>query len=298
MSSNLLLNALKKANNELSTNSIKTYASVLNSLIKKNDLKVLNLDTLGSKKVFEYINKLPLKARKVLLSALLLFFKNDDSKAIAKQKELWKSMIKKDMEQDNENEEKQELTATQKENWMDWSAILKRRDELEYIPSGNKWSRKEINKFQDYLISALYTFNAPRRAQDYASMLMTKGTPKDNFIDWKAQEFIFNDYKTKKVYNTQKIKIDDQLFSLLKLWKKHNHTGVLLEDTHGHPMTPSKLSSRLGSIFGKTGFGVNILRHAYVSDNLKGMPFLDKIKDIASDLGHSPSETVLYKKKV
>lgn len=298
MSSNLLLNALKKANNELSINSIKTYASVLNSLIKKNDLKVLNLDTLGSKKVFEYINKLPLKARKVLLSALLLFFKNDDSKAIAKQKELWKSMIKKDMEQDNENEEKQELTATQKENWMDWSAILKRRDELEYIPSGNKWSRKEINKFQDYLISALYTFNAPRRAQDYASMLMIKGTPKDNFIDWKAREFIFNDYKTKKVYNTQKIKIDDQLFSLLKLWKKHNHTGVLLEDTHGQPMTPSKLSSRLGSIFGKTGFGVNILRHAYVSDNLKDMPFLDKIKDIATDLGHSPSETVLYKKKV
>jgi hypothetical protein len=298
MSSNPILSALTKANSALSSNTLKTYASYLNSLIKKNDLTVLNLSTIGSKKVFEYIKKLPLKARKVLLSALLLYFKNDDSKAIAKQKENWQSWIKEDMEQDKQNEEKQELTATQKENWLDWKDILKRRDELEYIPTGAKWSRKEINKFQDYLISALYTYNAPRRAQDYATMLMTKGSPKDNFIHWNTQEFIFNDYKTKKVYNTQKIKIADELFALLKLWKKHNKTGVLLEDTHGNPMTAKKLSSRLGSIFKKPGFGVNILRHSYVSDNLKGMPFLDKIKDIASDLGHSPSETVLYKKKV
>lgn len=298
MSSNTILNALSKANSALSINTIKTYASVLNSLVKKNDLKTLNLQQVTNSKVSSYINALPLKARKVLLSALLLFFKNDDSKAMEKQKEAWKDLIKKDMQKDNENEEKQELTSNQKENWLDWKDILKRRDELEYIPTGAKWSRKEINKFQDYLISALYTYNAPRRAQDYATMLMTKGSPKDNFIHWNTQEFIFNDYKTKKVYNTQKIKIADELFALLKLWKKHNKTGVLLEDTHGNPMTAKKLSSRLGSIFKKPGFGVNILRHSYVSDNLKGMPFLDKIKDIASDLGHSPSETVLYKKKV
>jgi integrase len=298
MSKNEILDHLKKQNSELSTNTIITYASVLNSFVKKNELKRLwMIDLIGGKQT-KAINSLPLKARKVLLSALLLYFKNDDSRAAKGEKEMWRIMMIDSKNEDKQNEEKQELTANQKENWMDWKDILKKRDELIYIPTGTKWSRKEINKFQDYLISALYTYNAPRRAQDYATMIMTKGSPKDNFIHWNTQEFIFNDYKTKKVYHTQKIKIADELFALLKLWKKHNKNGVLLEDTHGNPMTAKKLSNRLGSIFGKTGFGVNILRHSYVTDNLKGMPFLDKIKDIATDLGHSSNETVLYKKKV
>jgi pterin-4a-carbinolamine dehydratase len=49
----------------------------------------------------------------------------------------------------------------------------------------------------------------------------------------------------------------------------------------------------------KPGFGVNMLRHAFVSDvTLKDMPFVDELKAVADQLGHHPKETILYKKRI
>lgn len=297
MSENSLYKRLQQNKKELSVNSLKTYSSVIKSLMKKNNISDLSEENIKSKKVESYIKGLPLKARKVVLSALLIFFTNS-SKSFNNQKEEWKQLIQQDMKEDRANDEKQQLTATQKDNWMDWKDINKRREELKAKapePKG-KWSAKEKRAYMDYLIASLYTFNTPRRAQDYAEMAM-KAVKGGNYVDWKNEQFVFNNYKTAKDYGTQKIDIDPKLMEVLNVWKKYNTDPYMLYDYHGNPMNAKKLSARLGSIFQKPGFGVNILRHSFVSDKLKNVPFIDKLKEIAEELGHSSKETMLYKKR-
>lgn len=299
---NPFVHILHEKGSKLSMNTIKTYASMLNTMQKGMQFSIVDDFSIKDRsKILNYIKQRPLKARKVLASALLLLHGDSQLKAMKSFVEELKSLIHDDMVTDKQQEEKQVLTKNQKPNWLDWKNILEVRDKLK-VGISSKPSPSEVNKFMDYLIASLYTYNPPRRAMDYAIMVMNKPTSnaKDaNYIDWKNQKFVFNKYKTSKSYATQEIPINDELFKILKTWKMVSRTSpYLLLDTENKPMDSKKLSNRLASIFNKPGFGVNILRHSYVSNELKDTPFIDKLKEMAEDLGHSSAETLLYKKRV
>lgn len=290
---------------DLSLGSAKTYASVLRSMYKKLDIEggvstqsiVKNI-----KSIFKYAKEKPTKQRKQLLSAVLLFVDKNNAKIAFDIRELMSSATHDDFEQ----AKKQELTPNQKRAWLDWKSIISIRDKLasvsEPLWEKSNLSGSEFSTLQDYVIVCLYSYNAPRRAVDYC--LMRKGEPRnqsENGIRKKGDKmyFIFNTFKTAKEYGSQTIQVDSELRHVLAKWMKVNPCQWLLVGDNCDHLSSASLTKRLGRIFNKPGFGINILRHAYVSDvALKNMPFLNELEETAKELGHSSMETILYKKKV
>ena len=289
---------------ELSPSSAKTYASVLKTMYKKLDIDGgVSTTTIvkNIKAVLRYAKQKPIKQRKQLLSAVLLFVDKNNAKIAYEIRELMSDATNADYEQSK----KQELTPNQKRAWLDWKSIIAIREKLAAV-SEPLWEKAnlsgtEFSTLQDYVIVCLYSYNAPRRAVDYC--LMRKGEPrnnKENGIRRKGNKmyFVFNIFKTAKEYGAQTIQVDSELRDILMRWIKVNPCEWLLVGDNCDHLSSASLTKRLGRIFNKPGFGINILRHAYVSDvALKNMPFLNELEQTAKELGHSSMETILYKKK-
>jgi hypothetical protein len=304
MSSEGLASILAKKK-DISEGSAKTYAASLLALWRKVGL-TSPITATGVKKQFSKLVKglkdMKPKPRKVTASAMLLLLENN------KDTDTIKSLITDANKEDNTEEEKQELTPAQKAAWMDWKDILRVRERLEEeaepLFSKLNLSSAEVQKLQDYVIVCLFTYNPPRRLLDYC--WMRNGEPQnknENGVKRSGKAgspgtFVFNRYKTAKKYGTQTIAIPAPLWRILREWMTINPCPWLIADINCKQMTPNGLRKRMSRIFGKPGLGVNILRHAYVSDVvLPDMPFLDKLKKTAEQLGHSPEETLLYKKR-
>ena len=295
-----LVQELKVLKQNLTDSSATTYASTLRSMRKilnltgKIDAKFIRKYW---KPIIEYIQTKSPKQRKVIASAVLILT-NDERRVTT-----LKNIIADSSKEDNDIEVKQELTSFQKEGWANWKDILQKREELEETvrPLWTKLSltKKEFRQIEDLVLLSLYTHNAPRRLMDYC--FMSNGEPESdqvNGIDLKADPcFIFNVYKTSKTYGPQTIPIHPELYALLREYMKLNTAEWLVTNNKNQQMTPQQMTKRLSRIMNKKNFGVNILRHSYVSDVvLKGMPYLEDLKQTASELGHSMSETLLYKK--
>ncbi len=294
-----LVESLKALKQNLTHSSATTYASTLRSMrTSLNIRESINPKMIRKHwiSIIAYIKSKTAKQRKVVASAVLILT-NDERRVATLKNIIYEASI-----EDNNNEEKQELTSFQKDGWANWSDILEKRQELEEeirpLWTKLKLSQKEFRKIEDLVILSLFTYNAPRRLLDYS--LMRNGEPeseKVNGIDFNSDpSFIFNVYKTSKKYGRQVIPIHPELYSLLREYMKLNKSEWLITNSKNERMTPQQMNKRLSRIMNKKNFGVNILRHSYVSDVLKGMPFLDDIKKTATELGHSMSETLLYKK--
>jgi site-specific DNA-adenine methylase len=116
---------------------------------------------------------------------------------------------------------------------------------------------------------------------DYVNMRI-KGDidkDKDNYID--KNKFVFNSYKTAKVYGKQELSIPKPLQTILKKWIAVNPTDYLLFDTNGNKLTNVKLNQRFNKIFGKKA-SVNAMRHTYLTDKYK--PLMEQQKKMAEDM--------------
>lgn len=292
-----LVSVLKENKPNLSVSSARTYASNLGSVFKQLEIdeSVTKESILKHfKSIHRVMTSMPLKRRKTLASALIAMV--DEGKKTDELNEL-KDMVAKDSKKDKAEEEKQELTAGQKKSWLSWSEIEEKAQEIEDKLPKDAWEKPEkyYKQLEDYIMAMLYVLNPPRRALDYA-VLYWAPSKAHNWIDFRKQQFVFNVYKTAKKHAEQRVKINEKLLELLKKWRSVNNCNTVLCSSKGEQMTSSQITKRLANIFDKPGFGVNILRHAFVSDVLKGMPFLDSLKNIATSLGHTPGETILYKK--
>lgn len=286
----------------LKESSIKTYCFGLKALFKYLKFH-LSLDQFRIEdhieSVIEYLATLPCKRRICIISALV---------NIKQQHPTLEQLLKSCNEEDRTWENKQELTASQKLAYLDWESIIRTREQLanRVAPLWTKLSlsNEQFYQLQDYVIACLYTYSPPRRCMDYIFMRPHEPeTPYENGIltadsdeEVLQPHFIFQKYKTASTYGNQKIKIPFMLWGILREWIKINPYSWLLTH-HGKQMTSVSLTRTLQRIFERPGFGVNMLRHAFVSDEfLKDVPFLDELKDVAYSLGHSMSETMLYKK--
>jgi len=302
---------LKSLKPTLSDSSCQTYASLLRSLWKQIEMR----ETISRTSIIKYCqdivkeiessNQTTPKKAKQLYSALLVFESPDifESHDCFLQ---FRNLIHEHNQKDVLEDEKQVLTSRQQDAYLSWDDIIKRRSELEKDVK-DLWDKDhtmdDLWKIQDYVIACLYTMTSPRRLLDYAVMSKYPpvGTGDNGIIRQNGKMFFtFGHYKTSACYGQQVIAVPPALQDVLERWILINPANTLLfhKDLF-QVMTSKVLQKKLAQIFKKPGFGVNILRHAFITDKvLQDTPYVSELKEIATQMGHSVPQALLYKKHI
>jgi hypothetical protein len=273
------------------------YVASLASLAKALDFKDEKLFTTKPKEIITYLDTLTPSRSKSILSGLIAFVTN--KKVI----EAYKKKMVEVSATVRTDDEKQEKTDKQEENWMSWDDVMKLYKELEDeatpLFKKDKLNAQHMKTLQNYVILSMYVLIPPRRIADYTNF-KTKDINKkeDNYYDDESHELVFNSYKTAKNYGTQKVDCPVVLREVFQKWfpLSQKYSDYLLFNSYGSHLAQPQLTKMINNIFGKK-ISASMLRHIYVSDVvLKNMPKMDDLKQVASDMGHSMGEQMLYKK--
>ena len=135
----------------------------------------------------------------------------------------------------------------------------------------------------------------PRRSLDYSEMKIRNfDTKTDNY--YKANKFYFNKYKTFKTYGMQILDIPKEFNKVLKKWVKINTNDYMIYSSNGNKFTPPQITRTLNKIFGKK-ISTSMLRHIYLTDVYKDIPKINKMENLADQMGHSVFTAMEYIKR-
>jgi hypothetical protein len=260
-----LKDILAERRSSLSKSSITTYNSILTNLYKKifgeGEIHLNNFEE--TDKIIDFLKDISPNKRKTILSALVVL--TDNKK--------YRELMLEDISSYNKDMSHQEKSETQKENWLSEEEINATYDRLkkeaDYLYKKPTLTMGDLQIIQDYIILCLLggKYIPVRRSLDYVNMKKSGQLvkDKDNYIDWKKNEMIFNIFKTAKYYGKQELTIPSDLKRILNKWAKQSpHTDFLLFDNNSNPLTSVKLNQRFEKIFGKKA-SVNLLRHSYLT---------------------------------
>lgn len=272
-----LSKSIKEKRPQLSDSSLRTYSSLLFSLLKK--LNEPSLEKLNVEKVKEHILSIEKpQSRKTLCSALF----------VATGEEEYRQLMLDDIKVVNDKYKEQKVEPTRE--IKPYSDILLIHHELINKLKKNPSAENYVNVIISYLSCGINPDLPPRRILDYALMKMTSSKSNDeNFIE--KGNFIFNIYKTSKRYGKQVVSIPKELITIINKWKKVNETDYLLVTEKGEPFTSSSLSRRVTTIFGVT---MDALRSIYLSHIYKDIPKLSQMETTAYKMGHSVESALNY----
>lgn len=293
-----IIECLKKARPNLSESSLKTYNSVLTSLMKK----IVEPDEVFDIHLFDNVKKImplteAMKSPKTLLSALFVLTGKDEYKV---------SMDKKIVEH-NENEKLQTKNDKQETNMItktEVQALLNNiKNRVSVIYKNNDVSSKSINVLVNYILLCLVSgvYMEPRRSMDWVLMKTTiSDDTAFNYYDKKNNKFIFNKYKTSKTYKQQTEPVPKELTKILNKYigyvKDINTSGFLLFNISNNALTAPEIAMRLNKLFGKN-ISTSMLRHIYLSEKYANIPSLVELQKTATAMGHSIPQMLEYIKK-
>ena len=197
-------------------------------------------------------------------------------------------------------------TQRQQENWIDWEDVLKRYEKLNRYVDGlmEEDTKQEImrdknarEKVARVMLLALYVLIPPRRTLDYFEMYVDDADDnrQKNYYDREKNEFVFNNYKTAKHGGQDRIKVPDDLKSVLERHIEFydiKKGEKLLRMSMGNPPTSiAWIGNHLNILFGKK-ISVSMLRHIYLTG--KYGDNLDEMKRDAEMMAHSVSQQKNY----
>ena len=193
----------------------------------------------------------------------------------------------------NDRETDQKLTDKQVENYVPYNKLREVQQYYADLPD------KTENQWNKYVLTSLYTLNAPVRA-DYGEMRVfgrrdVRRTTGNELIWSGKPAFIFREYKTKETYGTVEIPVSKELRVVLSDWFRH--IGSTPKYLLGTAITPNKLSTDLANAFSRTGkfVGVNLLRHAYIQHHLPAIATnTAKRTELAGRMLHSVDRQQAY----
>ena len=210
-----------------------------------------------------------------------------------------------------------DMTEVQEKNWMTWTDVKKRYDEIEKdvdtFYKKDTISENQYNTLLSYVIFSLYIHQSPRRNKDYQIMKLVNeysaNLPKEfNYLDLSKKQFIFNNYKTSTKYGTQMINITEELWVSISKYLNHRD-GIKIKKSvftvEGdkfflvyYNKTPldkvNSITRILNKIFGKA-IGSSMLRHIFLTDKYGGT-LAEASKD-AVEMAHSSGMQKDYIKK-
>ena len=285
---------IKKNKPKISASSLKTYISLLKSLYRKNNKDGdINLAWFNNQDdIIESLKDKPASSRKTTYAALI---------AVADKNDKYKSALLDDGKTYDKFIKSQTKTEKQAENWKTFEEVKKVYDDMyskvKPLLNAKQLSLSDYKKLQDFIIVALTAgvFISPRRSMDWVDMKIKNiDKEKDNYIE--KSSFVFNKYKTAKFYETQRVDIPKPLKTILNKFIKLNPHEYLLTDDKGQKMTNVRLTQKLNRIF-DGAISTSMLRHIYLTEQLKDVPALEKLEKMAADMGHSVGEALEYVKR-
>ena len=276
----------------LGASSVKTYVSILSNLHKNLKASDEDLDWFSKeeKEIMEFLKEKPSQTRKSILSALFVLTGND----------AYRELMLKDCNVVNQQYKEQKKSTKESENWIPTeqiqdtyhgllekvTAMLKRNIAGDYPTIMSFW-----------LVALLGGVSGipPRRSLDYGLMKIRNFDIKtDNY--YKAGKFYFNRYKTADKYGLQSIDVPKDLQTLLKKWIKINDTDYLLFSSNKQPLSSPQINRILNKVFDKH-ISVDMLRHIYLTNHYKNIPAIKDMENLATEMGHSLNQQMLYVKK-
>lgn len=295
MSSTILDNFKNK---QISASSLKLYLNNLKRLNGGQEIKNFNF-LKDVDKIVEKIKDYKPNTRRTYLISIVSLLKEEP-----KQKKLYDKyyslLLKynKDLQQNNTKSE------SQKENWISQDEVRsfykKLEEEVMSTLNKKKITEEEYNNLLSFVVLSLYTLQRPRRNLDYQYMVIVKKYADDmdkkyNYLDLDNNKFYFNNFKTKKTYQTQTVGVSPELQQVIKVYlqyhplkaelKKKNMLVPFLVNYHGVPFESTNTITRiLNKIFGRK-IGVSMLRNIYLTD--KYSDNLGELKKDAEEMGTS-----------
>jgi hypothetical protein len=284
---------LKEKRPNVTDSTIKTYKSLLTNLYKScfskdDEMTVKHFD--DDKVILPYLIELPVNTRKTKLAALIVLTGN---------KEYSKQMTS-DIQELISHNLKQEKNEKQTDNMIspdEVQTIYNRVESNAKVHLQKKeFNNNDFDAIQNWILLALTSgiFIAPRRSADWNMKWKNYDVDKDNYVDVKNSQFVFNSYKTAKLYGKSMVDIPKPLKLILNKWFKINPTDYIIFDNKKQPLNSPQITHKLNNIFGKK-ISTSMLRHIYLTHKFGNINLQD-LNDTAAAMGTSKMEALQYVK--
>lgn len=292
--------SIMKNKPNLSQSSLRTYMTNINSTARDIGIPLQTTTDIVKhyKTIIESLNDINTNSRKTRLASLIVALDDGTSKHTTPLTQL-RVVMNKDLETIRNKDMNQELSVSQKENFILWSDVLEKyntlENEVEPLFKSKTLTSAQQQKLQLYVLLSLYTKIPPRRSLDYTDMKIrniNKAT--DNYISFGAKPYlVFNTYKNAKRLGAQKVDIPKELSTILKKYinKLPHDQEYLLVNSVGKPVIQTFVTKILNSFFGKK-ISSSLLRHIYLTHEF-GDVDLRKLDDVTKDMGNTQIERSL-----
>lgn len=268
---------------DLSTSSIATYKTKLTKLNDNKPVRNLNF-LLEMDKIRNKVKDLKPNTQRTYYIAIASILKCyiTNNKNNKKFQNLYNDYSKILDNYNNELRDQTDKTDSENNNWMTKENITDLYNEMKKNYKDNEQSQ------QNFLVLSLYYLNAPRRNKDY-SVLKVVNNYNDkldnqyNYIDLNKKEFIFNNYKTSKKYNQQRVDVPLELMNIIleyiKDFKIKNNDFLIKDLKKDEPININNgMTVLLNKIF-KKKVGSSMLRKIYLTSK-----YGDQVKELKEDV--------------
>ena len=286
----LLQEKIKENRPNLSTSSVKTYVSILSNLYKKlNGDGNIEWFERENDEILKYLDDKNNQTQKTTLSALFV---------LTNLKE-YQTVMNTIMKKVNDDYKNQKMNEKQKDNWMSVNQIKEKYNALS-VDANLMLNKKKIlneNVLMEFLLMSFLSgvIMPPRRSLDYSEMKIRNFDIKtDNY--YKANKFYFNKYKTVKTYGLQILELPKELNNVLKRWIKINTNDYMIYSSNNKKLSCPQITRILNKVFGKN-ISTSMLRHIYLTNVYKDVPQINKMENLANEMGHSISTAMEYIKR-
>ena len=286
----LLQEKIKQNRPKLSTSSMRTYISILSNLYKKmkgeGNIEWFERE---NNEILKYLDDKNDQTSKTILSALFV---------LTNMKE-YQTVMNTIMKKVNDDYKDQKMNEKQKDNWISIDEIKEKYNVLSTDVNLMLRRKKILNEnvMMEFLLMSFLggVLIPPRRSLDYSEMKIRNYDVKtDNY--YKGNKFYFNKYKTVKAYGLQILELPKELNNVLKKWIKINTNDYMVYSSNGNKLSCPQITRMLNKIFGKK-ISTSMLRHIYLTNVYKDVPQINKMENLASEMGHSVSTAMEYIKR-
>ena len=203
------------------------------------------------------------------------------------------------MKKVNDDYKNQKMNEKQKDNWISVNEIKEKYNVLS-VDANLMLNKKKIlneNIMMEFLLMSFLggVVIPPRRSLDYSEMKIRNYDVKtDNY--YKGNKLYFNKYKTVKTYGLQILELPKELNNVLKRWIKINTNDYMIYSSNNKKLSCPQITRILNKVFGKN-ISTSMLRHIYLTNVYKDVPQINKMENLANEMGHSVSTAMEYIKR-